>query len=398
MTEIYRRTANYKPPARLSQVPVTYSKRATYRSPGSSGQVIDMVLNQKTGVWEKSQRLNEYAKKNWRNLARVARLARALGRMHPLGRLLDWATTALDIYNSLDPHTRQQLSKSAPWLQYIGAGWTNFQCSQLGRPSQLHGLTCGNRYVNPGGSPTINSSTIGFWTNEFKDNLNRPTGLYMGRMTRTRGISIAAPFQVAPNTKVNYGSMPVFGPLMNQIPWLSPVPAPAVPANIPYFAVPAFERAQMHSIMKLFPDFYYAPPPPPPTKTNSHSRTPPGRGTKERKGKAPKWFNAVANTAWAATEAFDLAEALFDALPEHIQATVPKNGTVDQRGFNPGMKYATPVDKALHVYRHINQLDIDQALKNVIVNHFVDELVGRVAGGAGKQARRIGLTGYGFVI
>lgn len=137
--------------------------------------------------------------------------------------------------------------------------------------------------------------------------------------------------------------------------------------------------------------------PPPPIPVRGLSPwTPPGSRTKERKAKAPPFLVKAAGAAFAATEGADVVDALFDALPESIQRTVPKTGTVSRTGFNPGMKYATPIDKAMHVYRNINAMDVSEAIKNMIVNHLTDKVIGTASGKTGRMLQGRGITGAGF--
>lgn len=122
---------------------------------------------------------------------------------------------------------------------------------------------------------------------------------------------------------------------------------------------------------------------------------PPGPKVKERKARIPGWLAKAAKAAWDGTEVVDLIDALFDALPEHIQATVPRTAITSPSAFRPGVRYAGPLDRALHLYRNIHHLNISEAVVNVVVNHIQDEIIGRAMGTADRGWRRAGVSGYG---
>lgn len=145
------------------------------------------------------------------------------------------------------------------------------------------------------------------------------------------------------------------------------------------------------------PWWMQAPPGGPPSRSSTPSPwTPPGPRTKEKKARlGPAAMRAV-NEAWGATEAADLIDALFDALPEDIQKTVNKSGRVSQSGWNPGLAFATPIDKGRHVFLNMDKLDIPEAIGNIIKNHFTDAVLGKIFGGAGKALTKQGITHGGL--
>lgn len=104
-------------------------------------------------------------------------------------------------------------------------------------------------------------------------------------------------------------------------------------------------------------------------------RRPPEKGTKETKlrGLAP-FIGAVQGAFHAVTEGLDALDALHNALPKQYQAkAVMRNG----KWWN-----ASPQAKAEALYRNYDKVDWNEAVKNLIVNHYVDKFIGSVSGGA----------------
>lgn len=130
-----------------------------------------------------------------------------------------------------------------------------------------------------------------------------------------------------------------------------------------------------------------------PPKENPHK--PPPRRTKERKGKVKKWFANLAKVAWEATEAVDIVDNLFECLPKKVQKTAPKTGVTMPDAWQPGISYTSVIDRAKHVYRHHDKLDLDCAMRKLTCNHIEDMLWGRFFGGVDNAAQRAGLKGFG---
>ena len=107
------------------------------------------------------------------------------------------------------------------------------------------------------------------------------------------------------------------------------------------------------------------------------ARRPPGPGVKERKVKsnAPGLLLMLQKIAHTATEAIDFIDALHDALPKRFQA----------KGD------ATPQQKAQAVYRHINEIDVELAIRNLIINHITDSVIGRSNAAVKKWATDNGI-------
>lgn len=129
----------------------------------------------------------------------------------------------------------------------------------------------------------------------------------------------------------------------------------------------------------------------------AHNPRPPGPRMKERKARVPAPAMMALRAAYAGTEALDVLDALYDALPKDIRKQVPKTGiTRNGAKIGPGKRYATPIDKAKHLYRNLDKMDLAQALQNLIANHYEDAVMGRLNGGVDKFARQF-LGGARFV-
>lgn len=129
----------------------------------------------------------------------------------------------------------------------------------------------------------------------------------------------------------------------------------------------------------------------------AHRNNPPGPKMKERKAKVPLPAMMALRAAYAGTEALDVLDALYDALPPDVRRQVTKSGvTRNGARAGPGVKYATPIDKAKHLYRNLDKMDLAQALQNLIANHYEDAVMGRLNAGVDKFARQF-LGGARFV-
>lgn len=123
----------------------------------------------------------------------------------------------------------------------------------------------------------------------------------------------------------------------------------------------------------------------------------PGRKQKEIKQKLPKWLALSMEAAWGVTEAVDAVDALWEALPDHIKDATPMTGVVSQSGMNPGMKYRHALDKAQVLYDNWELLDQKEGGLNLVKNHIIDFIIGRISQGADKARRRAGGTaGWGL--
>lgn len=114
-------------------------------------------------------------------------------------------------------------------------------------------------------------------------------------------------------------------------------------------------------------------------------RVPPRPGDKEKKIRATAGFVGLVQRVFhGGTEALDALDAIHDALPKKYQA---KGGKKDGKYWK-----ASPQAKLNAIYKYWDQLDLNEAVKNLIINHLTDEVVGRIAGRGSKEASRTGVT------
>ena len=145
---------------------------------------------------------------------------------------------------------------------------------------------------------------------------------------------------------------------------------------------------------------------------------PPGKYVKERKMRiVVPWFNgrySVRTAALLTEEGLQALDCLWKALPKSAR-TKPSHRLGEMPGaqaFNPDALVTTPQEKVLDVYRGWSKIDwsgkrnsdgslVDArkpgALTCLALNHFLDEVVGKIAGGAQDEATRrqviLGLLG-----
>lgn len=181
---------------------------------------------------------------------------------------------------------------------------------------------------------------------------------------------------------------------LRAVPHLKFAPALTTPA-LPFAALP---YRQSHATP--FTGFYSSngPPKRPVITAREHKWKPPGPRVKERKLRASSAaVKMIMGAANQTTEFLDMLDAVYEAMPKHLKDKTPKNGRCrGPRCVNPGAPFVLPQDKFMTIYRNINQLDVPEAVKNLIVNHYVDNAVGRVFAGADKARSRAGGSGWGI--
>lgn len=152
----------------------------------------------------------------------------------------------------------------------------------------------------------------------------------------------------------------------------------------------------------------------PSTQTQTQPGTPdtpgpPPSGVKEKKMRLViPWLNGKVSAQAAAnltTEGFDALECLWKALPKEYR-TKPRHRLGDMPGaqaFNPDALVTRPQERINDVYRHWEKIDwvgrrnADGSLVNasqpgalacLVANHFTDEIIGRIVGGAQSEATK----------
>lgn len=125
-----------------------------------------------------------------------------------------------------------------------------------------------------------------------------------------------------------------------------------------------------------------APKPPPP-----YYPAPPTHGERERKYKFKRGlytaYQLSREALAATTEAKDAVEAIWDALPGSV-----KSEGNEAKGLP---------EKFMDIYNNLDKVDWNEAIQNLIENHFEDEAIGRGLGALDRAARRMGLpSGFRF--
>lgn len=117
---------------------------------------------------------------------------------------------------------------------------------------------------------------------------------------------------------------------------------------------------------------------------DSPGRKPPDNPrAKERKLKAGGAVTvALARALSAYTEAGDIVDGIYDALPKALRRRLKKEG-----------KAKNIVDRSLAIYKHADEIDFEKALINVITNEFTDRGWGQAFGNAQIGARQGGIEG-----
>jgi len=199
----------------------------------------------------------------------------------------------------------------------------------------------------------------------------------------------------------NFPSVPRFParpiPRIRYNPFVPPLTAMPAPLPIPYNALPKQKPVEAPEL----PDERrkVGPPPTPsndndprprqkPPRTIFVPRKPPGKGTKEKKIRAPKWMSDILGQL---TEGIDLFEVLYDSLgrkrsirlygPEAsydkwgVREVVLPDGHVMKLPRNP-----PPNVKAALLYRYFDQIDPGDFAQNFLEEWVLDQIVGRVSG------------------
>lgn len=175
----------------------------------------------------------------------------------------------------------------------------------------------------------------------------------------------------------NYAPMPVMVPYRDipashelpkywpNAPYIEHPPSPVWSPGLKPYQVPIISRVEW---------------PPVPASSSPHNRLPPGRGTKERKVRVrgiPSSMYAVREVLSGFTEAFDFLEALYRAIPDKKKP----------RYKNTKFAWKAPPYQVMadHVYKHLSDIDVPQAIQNVLTNELQDQIIGRLSRGARKS-------------
>lgn len=319
---------------------------------------------------------------------RIRRLGRLLGYGHPWLRLLNLALDAYDWWQFSQEFNRGPGGWGAPGFnrgaQCAGgpgvltqSGWWPAGSNQCPSPAYAPVTTTGSTsleyaysYVNFADQHSV-FKTYYWHSPAFR--LVRQTGTTgrpaLGFKPYT-GVTTRPQFPVAPNPTIPVPFRPIF--------------------NSPDIA---FEP-QSPTETRTKPG---RPRPIPPLPGPPHKPKPPGPGTKEKKVRVPPGLMAAFRAATATTEAIDLVDALWEALPPKYRKGVKKSGRTDKRArLGEGVAYSTPLDKAQHILKNWKHLNPTDAVKNILYNHFEDKVIGGLNRGADKTRDQGGGIGWTY--
>lgn len=311
-------------------------------------------------------------------LSQGSRMLRRGAKLHPVTRALDLIMSVWDVWNLINGNKKYPPAEG--WD--IPPGW-NFRC---GSPGGNHMAT--RRAVSSGTSPTICALTFQAVPNS--DNTVGPT--------TGRSYHFGNKYAVGVSERFDY-----LGLISYLSPYTGPGPTrrPTVDLFVPMLTEPlpfAWANSATQPKTQNKP-FYPVPPKPPPYKWPTPHKPPPPK-THEKKGQVAAAVGAAVKVAFAATEAVDAMEALYEALPDDIKKRTPKSGRTRKGaliGYN--QPFATPLDKALVLWRNLRHVNMSEAVKNLIINHIVDYVIGTgSAKGADKLRKQLGASGWGNVI
>lgn len=313
---------------------------------------------------------------------RMRQLARLLGYGNPWLRALNFALDAYDFYQFVQDWNR------GPGGFTVGNGFNRTdKCS--GGPGVI---TRSGRWLNP--CVSHYGSVVSEWGNttytyhnvdwaDVHPVFGWPMHWPLARFTRSPGHVGEPNPQIKPYLPV------------------SPTPQfPVVPQN-PTIPVP-FRPAWNHPDTNFGPQPMTEsspdrPRPIPPLPGPPHKPRPPGPGEKEKKVRVPAPLMGAFRAATAVTEAIDLVDALWDALPKKHQKGVKKSGRTDKRArLGEGVAYSTPLDKAQHILKNWKHLNPTEAVKNIMYNHFEDKVIGGLNRGADKTRDQGGGIGWTY--
>lgn len=319
-------------------------------------------------------------------------IARRGLRFFPPGRLLDAGLEVYELYRGrAETAGGQQLEypgwnlagqcNSLPIHRYI-----NTTQSLLG--ACLTGQTVGSAY--PVSQPVPTSYTRIMLYNVYRTEF----GFERGRTVATFWREAPGPAQL-PRWVEAPGRLPIWRPpLKVPYPALDPFSLPigqpvSTPKPIPYRALPYLKpnpwRSPSEQTIRMPRTVGRARPeglgsielyPNPGNRIRpGHALKPAPKGTKERKFRiySIRAGSALGRSLSVVTEAKDFVDAIYDALPDKYKR-----------------RWHSPHEKAWLIYRHFLEIDVAEAIQNVIENQIEDWILGKAAQQMAKASRRRG--------
>lgn len=304
--------------------------------------------------------------RKWDTVGYLLRVRPFLMKTHPWLRAIDMSISLYQVAQQIgltddifDPQSQRKFTTGAVYkiLSSCGGG---------GGPTKTTNAwpNCSGQYVvSPGSASSANGLTIYQWgpfagTHPSGWNFHKP-GFSLRRQ---------APYTSMPTVRAS----PSYAPLG---PSVSPRPGETVGVKPATRTKPA-------------PKFQPPGRPPPPVKTGEKS-IPPGPKVKERKGNASPVVAKMLQAAYTVTEAKDVVDALWEALPEQIRKATPKTGrTFRNAKVGEGVPYHTIMDRAQAIYKNLQHLNLSEAALNLLMNHYEDKLVGGAMGTIDKGSKK----------
>lgn len=378
-------------------------------------QKIQRDLKEEAAQQATKRLTRQVAKQLFKRLAGPASLLLDAYELYDLAKKTDWRKKQPDQSTELEPRPTGSTGPTVPanwieqftWSDAVGAaGGSSWQYRDVGHfsnpgsSSQIIGDPGSNLWSNIGSDPKYrvrpDSTEItavgphgsnqwgvnGHW--HVPANTTQPGGL---RRPRQEG-DIAPDTAPGPNPAQRPGHSsnpdrrrqfdqpgrhpyaPSHGPLPTRVPSPTTDPRPS-PAGKPRPIAPPMIIGGPGTLPKTNP------------KPDGHNSTPPGPGEKERKTIAnPKSGGLVSWAVGTVTESIDFIEALHDALPDDVKRHYYKDSKGKWRRAKPS---ASTMLKDL--YKNFDKLDLNEALKNVIINQLQDAIIGKLGARAQKEAK-----------
>lgn len=323
----------------------------------------------------------------------TARAIRVVGKAHPLTRFFDLAQTAYSVVDTLN-----QRVNAAEVIDLNGGWCIKNQCPTKG------GNNSPDRWLGGPGLPCTAAGTVclqqGGLMKNYPADTNYPTngaGIVIGRFVSFTG-NMRPWLWLAPTsvrlTHPWVGQRPAGyvrpGRVTVRDPWFLPIRQfVATPTRSPTPGYPEGRRSP-YAPPERSGGTYGTPREKPIPYVPKDRPQPPGPKEKEKKGAAARAVARIAAAAFAASEWVDAVNAIYDALPKSVRNQLSKQ--VRDQGRTKG---PTPQEKALAIYRNADQIDINQAVLNLIANHVTDAVIGKASANADAFLKGHGVSVYG---
>lgn len=307
------------------------------------------------------------ANDNLRRARRMARTGLRIARLHPaIGRLMN----LYDLYRLLRGYQAEGQNLNPD----IGYGFILQQTC-------LGGLPPTHVYITQLSTlPWPSTACFGFSAGSAAVPLNSPMAANVGRFQTAKIVQdsparyAAYQYWYRPSTTPSALNRPLFRnlPVARPNPYIDPNLLPILqPMQYPVPVINPLDHrdSALTRVTGPKPHAPFVPRRPPPART------------REQKLRAtPAVIRVLQRAAHAATEGEDFVDALHSALPKRLQA----KGTYHHGRWWP----PSPQAKAKAVWDNYREVDWNEAMVNLAVNHATDEVLGRASGAAQNFATR----------